>query len=104
MRRRLKAWGLALLTHVTLSSACTTSRALRPVGAKQWQGGGSVGGPVFTNLGAPIPTPLLNVYGRYGLTEKATLHVVHRACAAAHVLRRHSQQRRREGHHDHRET
>ncbi len=74
MWRRLKPWSwVPLATLVVLSGACTTSRALRPVGAKQWQVGGSIGGPVFTNLGAPIPTPLLNVYGRYGLTEKATL-------------------------------
>lgn len=54
-------------------TACSTTRALRPVGEKKFQVGGSLGGPLFTNLGAPIPAPLLNVYGRYGLTDRLTL-------------------------------
>jgi hypothetical protein len=55
--------------------ACSTTRAIRPVGAKKVQVGGSLGGPLFTNLGPPYPAPLLNVYGRYGLTDRLTLEV-----------------------------
>lgn len=54
-------------------ASCSTTRALRPVGEKKFQVGGSLGGPLFTNLGAAIPAPLFNVYGRYGLTDRLTL-------------------------------
>jgi hypothetical protein len=33
----------------------------------------SVGGPLFTNLGGAIPTPVASVYGRYGILPKLDL-------------------------------
>lgn len=61
------------LLAAVLGSGCTATRAIRPVGQGKWAAGGSIGGPVFTNLGAPIPTPLLSAYGRYGLTDRTDL-------------------------------
>jgi hypothetical protein len=61
---------LALGLAMAGASACTATRAVRPVGEGRWAAGASLGGPVFTNLGAPIPTPLLSGYGRYGLSER----------------------------------
>ena len=49
------------------------TRAPRPIGAGNIAIGASLGGPLFTNLGAPIPTPMASVFGIYGISDK--LHV-----------------------------
>ena len=56
-----------------LLTACTATRSVRPVGEGKVAVGASLGGPVFTNLAAPIPTPVLSTFGRYGLTSRADL-------------------------------
>jgi hypothetical protein len=56
-----------------LASACSISREGRPVGEGQFAAGVSLGGPLFTNLGPPIPTPVLAPYGRYGLRHDLDL-------------------------------
>lgn len=43
------------------------------MGEKKVAVGASVGGPIFTNLAAPIPTPVLSVFGRYGVTNRADI-------------------------------
>lgn len=67
---------LVVLALAGLASAgCSTTRSVRPVGEGRFGGGLSVGGPVFTNLGAPIPTPLVSVFGRYGVGPKTDVDV-----------------------------
>jgi hypothetical protein len=75
MGRALVTRLLLVLALAVASGACSTTRALRPVGEKKVQVGGSLGGPLFTNLGPPYPAPLFNVYGRYGLTDRLTLEL-----------------------------
>lgn len=50
-------------------SGCFAARNVRPVGRGHVAAGLSVGGPLFTNLGGAIPTPLATAYGRYGVTD-----------------------------------
>lgn len=66
---RLAVSGLVLAAL----SACSTTRSVRPVGEGKLAVGLSVGGPLFKNLGPPIPVPVTNVFGRYGLTERMDL-------------------------------
>ncbi len=54
-------------------SGCFAARGVRPVGEGKVAAGLSVGGPMFTNLGGAIPTPLMTGYARYGLTDKTDL-------------------------------
>jgi len=49
------------------------SRNVRPVGAGKLAVGASLGGPLFTNLGPPIPAPVVSVNARYGLFDKTNL-------------------------------
>lgn len=51
------------------------SRNVRPVGAGNTAVGASVGGPIFSNLGPPMPVPLVAVYGRHGLDAKTDVDV-----------------------------
>lgn len=53
--------------------ACSTTRSVRPVGEGKFAASLSVGGPLFTNLGPPIPVPVTTVFGRYGLGAKTDL-------------------------------
>lgn len=78
---------LALLAALALAllEGCSTTRGVRPVGEGKIAAGLSVGGPVFTNLGAPIPTPLTSIYGRYGLDEKTDLDFALHVPVAASV-------------------
>jgi len=58
-----------------LLCSCTVTRAVRPVGAGNAALAASVGGPLFRNLGPPIPVPITEVYGRYGLTDTTDVDV-----------------------------
>ena len=49
------------------------TRNVRPVGLGHTEVGASVGGPLFTNLGSPLPVPLTAIVGRHGLTDKTDL-------------------------------
>lgn len=62
--------GLCLLFAGT---GCMAARNVRPVGEGKVATGLSVGGPMFTNLGGAIPTPLMTAYGRYGLNARTDL-------------------------------
>lgn len=70
-RLRLPTTVAALL----LTTGCFAARNVRPVGEGNVSAGISVGGPVFTNLGAPIPTPLATAYARYGVTDETDIDV-----------------------------
>lgn len=61
-----------LLAAVALAG-CSLTREVRPVGQGNFAAGLSVGGPLFTNLGGAIPTPIASVYGRYGILPKLDL-------------------------------
>lgn len=52
---------------------CMAARNVRPVGEGRMSAGLSVGGPMFTNLGGAIPTPLMTAYGRYGVNDTTDL-------------------------------
>jgi hypothetical protein len=66
---------LLMLGCMTLTclAACTTTHTVRTVGKGNWGIEGSLGGPMFTNLGAPIMAPNLFVGGRYGLLDDLDL-------------------------------
>ena len=55
------------------ATGCFAARNIRPVGDDQWAAGVSMGGPMFTNLGGAIPTPLMTASARYGLTDTTDL-------------------------------
>ncbi len=63
--------GAALL----LFAGCQTTRSIRPVGDGKVALGASLGGPMFTNLGPPIPAPLASGYGRYGISKRTDVDV-----------------------------
>ncbi len=64
-------FGLPLVVLAAVASAgCFAARGIRPVGQGKLAAGLSVGGPLFTNLGGAIPTPLVTGYARYGVTDR----------------------------------
>jgi hypothetical protein len=65
-----RGWPTGLLfICLTATWSCAASRAVRPVGAHHLAAGASIGGPLFTNLAVPVPTPLVTAFARYGLTD-----------------------------------
>ncbi|MBW2278700.1 MAG: hypothetical protein JRF63_14510 [Deltaproteobacteria bacterium] len=60
---------LALLLALTQAAACTTTHTVRTVGQGNVGIETSLGGPMFTNLGAPIFAPNLFVGARYGVLQ-----------------------------------
>ena len=71
IRRARVLLAMALL----MLAGCSTIRQVTPLE----QGVHRVGGPVFTNLGVPIPIPMLSVDYAYGVTDWLTMG------AAVHV-------------------
>lgn len=63
------ALALLLLASASLAPGCAMHHLARTVGEGNGEVRASVGGPFFSNLGAPIPIPNLVVSGRYGLTD-----------------------------------
>jgi len=59
----------AALALVLLASGCGMRHLARTVGEGNAKVRASVGGPMFSNLGAAIPLPNVQVGGRYGLTD-----------------------------------
>src|SRR5262245_35283690 len=49
--------------------ACAPRAPARTLGVGHAEVAGSLGGPLFANLGPPLPLPLLDVGGRYGVTD-----------------------------------
>jgi len=78
--RALVAAALAALT----GAGCAARQGARTVGAGNLELNASVGGPIFSNLGAPLPMPLAHLGGRYGLTDGTDLLAGFHATAAAY--------------------
>jgi hypothetical protein len=62
-----KQIAIGVLTAWT--AACTAAYSVRTVGKGNAGAEMSLGGPIFTNLGGPVPAPNLFVGGRYGLRD-----------------------------------
>lgn len=69
MRTRVRCLFFPPLVVLAIAG-CSITRNVRPVGAGNAAAGLSVGGPIFTNLGPPVPVPLITVFGRYGVTNR----------------------------------
>jgi hypothetical protein len=52
--------------------ACNATRVVKPLEAGEKQMGVSLGGAMIKFVGVPMPLPLTNVYGAYGLNNKTT--------------------------------
>jgi len=79
---RQRSWArlaLAPVLAVVILAGCSTIRQVTPLAKGEHRLGLGVGGPLFTNLGAPIPMPMLSVDYAYGITDRLT------AGAAVHV-------------------
>ncbi len=75
----MKIGGALLLVSILFLASCAPSRLVEPLKMNENSATISVGGPMFKNLGAPIPMPLASIsYGR-GLTKRissiASIHV-----------------------------
>ncbi len=55
---------------VVAATACAPSHAGRTLGRGTLQIEGGLGGPIFTNFGAPIPVPNIPLGLRYGVTNR----------------------------------
>lgn len=78
---------LALLVLVLLLSQCAPTRYVVPLEKGEVAVTGSLGGPIFTNLGAPIPVPNTTVVVGYGFHKNITGYAgVHPTAAAFGVL------------------
>jgi hypothetical protein len=62
-------WLMVSLLLLTQTPACTATHAVRTIGKGNTGVETTLGGPVFTNLGAPVPAPNLFVGGRYGVSD-----------------------------------
>lgn len=60
---------LLFISLALFSQACATRNLARTIGEGEGELRASVGGPLVSNLGAPLPLPNLSVGGRYGVTE-----------------------------------
>jgi hypothetical protein len=63
-----RGWPTVVITFVVLFS-CTAVHHTRTVGKGAWAVETTFGGPMLTNLGAPLPVPNLFAGTRYGLRE-----------------------------------
>ena len=66
--RRVLTLLLLLLLGLTCVG-CGMRNLARTIGEGNGELRASVGGPIFSNLGVPMPLPNLQIGGRYGLTE-----------------------------------
>lgn len=53
--------------------ACNATRVVKPLAAGEKQLGVGLGGALIKFVGVPMPLPLTNVYGAYGLKDKTTV-------------------------------
>jgi len=53
--------------------ACNATRVVKPLSAGEKQLGAGLGGALIKFVGVPMPLPLTNVYGAYGLNDKTTV-------------------------------
>jgi hypothetical protein len=61
---------LIITTFILL--ACNTTRVVKPLDMGEKQLGVSIGGAMIKFVGVPMPLPLTNVFGAYGLNNKTT--------------------------------
>lgn len=52
--------------------ACNATRIVKPLAKGERQIGAGLGGALIKFVGVPMPLPLTNVYGAYGVTDKTT--------------------------------
>lgn len=71
MKNRVKSY-LGILFIAAVVSACNVTRVVKPLAKNEMQAGAGFGGAMIKFGGAPIPIPLTQVYGAYGLTSKTT--------------------------------
>ena len=65
-----KYWISAMVLLIFFSlSTCSTTRYVKPLKPGEHRAGLSVGGPLFDNLGFPIPVPNLSLDYQYGLAQ-----------------------------------
>jgi len=69
----ISAWPALLLLGALTTGACTTTHSARTVGQGNLGVGVSLGGPLLTSLGPPIPVPNLFAGVRYGLRDDLDL-------------------------------
>lgn len=74
MNRILRYLSFVLLSVLGFYSffACNSTRVVRPLQAKEWNVGGSLGGPIINFAGAKIPVPFTSLYGAYGINNSLT--------------------------------
>jgi hypothetical protein len=81
--------GLALLVLTLGLWGCAYPYTVRTVGEGQTALHASVGGPLFSNLGAPLPVPAVVVGGQHGVTDwwdaHASLHILAAAYKTAGI-------------------
>lgn len=66
----VRGWWLCAQLVLFLACGCSATRAVRPVGPGRLSLSASVGGPLITNLGPPLPLTIPMVSARLGLTER----------------------------------
>ncbi|HUT78573.1 MAG TPA: hypothetical protein VM285_12845, partial [Polyangia bacterium] len=64
---------LAVALVILRAAACTTTHTVRTVGRGNFGIETTLGGPMFTNLGAPVFAPNLFIGGRYGVLDDLDL-------------------------------
>lgn len=62
---------LLLLLLAVVATGCSTLPGARPLSPGEHEVGLTFGGPLFRNIGAPIPMPMANLQARHGLAELA---------------------------------
>lgn len=62
-----------LFCAACLFASCATIPSVRPLPRGRQQADASLGGPLFTDLGFPMPIPLLDLSYLYGLTDNVSL-------------------------------
>jgi hypothetical protein len=65
---------VAALAVVAASAGCGTTQAVRPIGQGGLRAELSLGGPLFGDLGVPIPMPIALVGARYGVIDRLDVH------------------------------
>ena len=63
----------AIIVTVFTLLACNATRVVKPIAAGEKQLGAGLGGALIKFVGVPMPLPLTNVYGAYGLNNKTTV-------------------------------
>jgi len=64
-----------LVLLLLLCAGCSATRSVRPVGEGRLGTALSVGGPLFVNLGPPLPVPIPVLSARYGVTARTDVDV-----------------------------